>query len=106
MIGVDEAVIRGVRLIEHWETRGMFLPWKIAAVDNGPAQGCSVPTHELGERIYDNIGPVLDWPQQDRRSHRVVDDQRNSLRVRHTGQSLDIADISRRITHTLTEDCA
>src|SRR5271168_991246 len=49
MIGIDEAVIGRVRLIEHGETRGMFPPGKVAAVDDRAAQRGSVATHELGE---------------------------------------------------------
>ena len=42
MLGVDEAVIRGVRLVEHRKAARMRLPGKATAVDDRAAEGGAV----------------------------------------------------------------
>ena len=53
--------------------------------------------------MHDDVGAVLDRAQQDRRRHRVVDDQRHAARVRHVGERLDVADVAGRIADALAE---
>ncbi len=51
-----------------------------------------------------NIGSILDWPQQDRRCDRIIDDQRYSVLVGDSSELLDVADISSRVADTFTEN--
>ncbi len=59
--------------------------------------------HELRQRVHHDVGAPLDRSQQDRRRHRVVDDQRHAVPVGDVGQRLDVADVSRRIADALAE---
>ncbi len=40
--------------------------------------------------MHDHIRTVLDGPQQNRRSHRVIDHQRHAMLVGHSRQSFDV----------------
>ena len=53
--------------------------------------------------MHDDVGAVLDRLQQDRRRHRVVDDQRHAVAMRDLGQRLDVADIAGGIADGLAE---
>ena len=56
--------------------------------------------------MQDNIGAILDRPQQDRRGNGVINDQRHAVLVRDLSQAFDIGHVSRRIAHTLAVDRA
>ena len=77
-----------------------------AAIDDGAAERRAVAAHELGQRMDDDVGAVLDRPQQDRRRHGVVDDQRHAVALGDLGERLDIADIAGRIADAFAEDGA
>ena len=62
--------------------------------------------HELGQRVHDDIGAMLDRPQKDRRRHGIVDDQRQPVRVRDFGERLDVADVAGRIADGFAKDRA
>src|SRR5271170_7066983 len=51
-----------------------------------------------------NVGAILDRPKQQRSRHCIVDEQRQTVPVRHMRQFLDIADISCRVPDTFAED--
>ena len=53
--------------------------------------------------MHDDVGAVVDRPQQDRRRHRVVDDQRHAVPVRDLGQRFDVADVAGRIADAFAE---
>ena len=106
MLGVDQAVIGGVRLVEHRKAARVLLPREAAAIDDGAAERGAVPAHELGERMHHDIGAVVDRPQQDRRGNGIVDDERNAVAGADRGQRLDVADIAGRIADALAEDRA
>ena len=59
---------------------------------------------ELGGRVHDDIGAVLDRPAEVRRSERVVDDQRQTRLMRDIGDALDIDDDAPGIGEVLDED--
>ena len=103
MIGVDQAVIRRVWLVERREARSVLFPGEVAAVHDGSAQRGAVAAHKLGQRMNDNVRAKFDRPQQDRRSDRIVDDQRHAVPVCHLGQRLNVADISCRIANAFAE---
>ena len=63
-----------------------------------------MPAQELGQRVDDDIGAVIDRFEQDRRRHRIVHDERNAVLVRERGQRLDVADISCRIADAFAKD--
>ncbi len=62
--------------------------------------------HELGKGMNDNVGSMFNGPQQDRGRHRVVDDQRNAMRMRSSRDRPDVADIARGIADTFAKDRA
>ena len=81
-------------------------PREPSGVDNRAAQRGAVAAHEFGQRVHDNVGAVIDRTQQDRRRHRVVDNERNSVPGGNCRERLDVANVSRRIANALTEDRA
>ena len=56
--------------------------------------------------MNDDVGAMLDGPGQDRGCHRIVYDQRQTVRVGHIGKALDIANISRGVAYALAKDAA
>ena len=106
MLGIDQAVIGNVALVEHREALLVRSPRKAAAVDDGAAERRAVAAHELGQRMHDDVGAVFDRAQQDRRRHRVVDDQRNAVPRADLRQRFDVANIARRIADAFAEDGA
>jgi hypothetical protein len=53
--------------------------------------------------MHDDVGAVVDRLEQDRRRHRVVDDERHAVTVRDLRQRLDVADVAGRIADGLAE---
>mgnify|MGYP003693655007 CR=1 FL=1 len=104
MVGVDQVVVRRVRLAEHREASRVLLPGKPAAVDDRAAERRAVPAHELRQRMHHDVGAVVDRPQQNRRGDGVVDDQRHAVPVRHASQRLDVADVAGGIADAFAED--
>ena len=54
--------------------------------------------------MHCNVGTVLEDLRQHRRGDRVVDDQRETLRVRGVGPGLDVDDVEARVADRLRED--
>ena len=103
MIDIDQPVVGWVGLVEHREPAALLTPGKFSAVHDDPAQRRAMTAHELGERMNDDVGPPVEWPQQDRRCHGVVDDQRHAVAVRDRRERLDVTDIAGGIANALTE---
>ena len=82
----------------------MLTPGEPAAVHDDSAESRPVPSHELGQRMHNDIRAVLDRPQQDRRRDRVINDQWHAMLVGHVRERFDIADIPRRIADTFAID--
>jgi len=59
----------------------------------------------LGERVDDDIRPVLEGPAQVRGSDRVVHDQRDAVSVCNFSQPFQVDDVARRVADGLTEEC-
>jgi hypothetical protein len=53
--------------------------------------------------MHDDVGAVVDRLDEDRRRHRVVDDERNAVAMRHARERLDVADVARRVSDRLAE---
>ena len=84
----------------------MLFPWKPPTIDNNATEGGTVSAHEFGQGMHDDISPVIERSQQDRRSNGVVYNQRNAVLVGDVGQGLDIANVPCWIPYTFAEDCS
>ena len=106
MFGIDQIVIREVRLSEHRETLSVLHPGEPAAIDDDSAERRAVPAHELRQRMHHNVCAVFDRPQQDGRCDRIVDDKRNAVIVGHARERLEVTNVSRRISDAFAKDAA
>src|SRR5208283_5573365 len=64
MVDINDTVIRDFRPIEHVKLFRILAPGKFTAVHNHPADARATPANELRHRMHDDIGAVLDGPQQ------------------------------------------
>src|SRR5690242_12919910 len=103
---INESVIGRIGAIEHWEAFRVCFPWELAAVNNNATESCSMPSHKLRQRVNHNIGPISDRAQKNGSCDSVVHNQGNAVVMGDLSQCLKIADITSRISHALTEDCA
>ena len=60
-----------------------------------------MPAHEFGHRMHHHVRAIFDGPQENRRSHGVIDNQRHAMFMRHLGEAFDIRNVARRISHAL-----
>ena len=104
MLGVDEAVIGFVGLVEGGKAAGVLGPGKAAAVDDRAAERGAVAAEKFRQRMHGDVGAVIERLQQDRGGDRVVDDQRHAMAMRDLRQRLDVADIAGGIADRLGED--
>src|ERR1700760_4566156 len=98
MIGLVGSVESGVPI-------GEAAPIELAAVHDNSTHSSPVAAHKLGQRVDHDIRTKGDRTQQDWRRNRVVHDQRHTALMRHGGNRLDVAHISRRVAYTFAEDC-
>ncbi len=77
VLGIDDVVIRGVRLGKVREAAALC-PVELTAVDDHTADRCPVPANELRRRERHDIRAPLEGPAQIRRRAGVVDHQGNS----------------------------
>src|ERR1700733_6359848 len=106
MIGVDQAMIGRIWLVECGELVRMLLPVEIAAIHNRPAERGAMAAQKLGKRMDDDIGAMFDRPQQDGCGDGVVDDQWHAMTVGDPGQALDVTDVACRVADAFTEHCS
>ena len=104
--GEDDTVEGRLGLVEHREAVGVVGPREPAAVDDGPAEGGAVAADELGQRVDDDIGAVLERLEHERGGHRVVDDEGHAGRMGHRGHRLEVDDVAGRVADGLAEDGA
>ena len=71
-----------------------------------PAHGVAVAANELGQRMHDNVGAVLDRSHQVGAGHRVVDDQRQPMPMGNLGDGRDIDEGAAGIGQALDENAA
>ena len=102
-LGVDDAVIAHVRLVQALEARLVVRPRKLARIDDDAAQRGAVAAHVLGQRVDHDVGTVLDRANQERRADGVVDDQRHARRVRDGGHAGDVGDVAGRVADGFDE---
>lgn len=103
-VGVDDAVIADVRLVQPPEALGVLRPRKLARIDDRAAEARAVPAEILRQRMDDDIRAMLERAQQVGRRHRVVDDERQAVAVRDLGERGDIGDVAERIADRFRED--
>ena len=56
--------------------------------------------------MHHDVGAVFDRPEQDRRGDRIVDDQRDAVRVGDARERFEVANIARGVPDTFAEDRA
>src|SRR5690606_25438076 len=78
-LGVDHAVVGGVRFVEHGEPGFVGGPIKVAGIDNNPAHGGAVAADIFGQGVHGNIGAALEDPAQKRGGNGVVHNQRDTV---------------------------
>ncbi|MGY4328888.1 hypothetical protein ACVWWG_003305 [Bradyrhizobium sp. LB7.2] len=93
-LGIDEAVVRGVRLVVTGEAVRVPGPGEVAGIDDGAAERGAVAAQEFGQRMHGDVGAVIERLEQDWGCNRIVHDQRHTVRVSDLCQRLDIADIA------------
>ena len=102
--GVARTVIRGVRLGQAGEALDVLRPFELAAVDDDAAEGGAVAAQELGDRVHDDVGAVLEGADQIGGRDGVVDDQRDAVLVRDIGDRPDVEDVDARVADGLGEE--
>ena len=101
--GEHHAVEGRLGLVEHREALGVLGPGEPAAVDDRAAEGRAVAADELGQRVDDDVGAVLDRLQHQRGGDGVVDDEGDAGLVGHRGHRLEVHDVAGRIADRLAE---
>lgn len=100
-----EAVVPLGGLDELREARGVGAPVELAAVDDDAADGGAVAADPLGRRVHDDVGAVLDGPQEvAARAESVVDDEGHTLGVGDLGDGLEVGDVVARVADALDVD--
>src|SRR5215469_3773021 len=82
------------------------IPWKSAAVDDHAADGSPVATDELGGRVQDDVGAVLDGPAKIGRGEGVVDHEGKICLVGDRRNSFDVQNAQQRIADGFAIDDA
>ena len=91
-LGKADAVVTGVRLREGGEFAA-GLPVKLAGVNDDAAQRGAVAADELGGRMDNDVGTMLDRADQVGRAEGVVDDKRNTVLVGDSGNGVNVGDV-------------
>jgi hypothetical protein len=95
--GIDDAVVGDVGFVEALELQLVLGPGETSAVDDHAADRVAVAADVLGQRVHDDVGPMLEGAAQIGRGNRVVDDQRHAMAVRDLGQRLEVGDVAERV---------
>ena len=101
---VDEAVVGLVRLVEAGVPLGVLRVVERAGVDDHARDGRGVPAEVLRGGVGDDVGAVLDRPQQVRGGQRVVHDQRHAGLVGGVGDGAHVQDVPARVAEGLAEE--
>jgi hypothetical protein len=79
-------------------------PRERAAVDDRAADDGAVAAEELGGRVHDDVGAVLERADEVGRRDRVVDDERHAGLVRDVGDRADVEHVDLRVADRLGEE--
>ena len=104
--GVEEPhpVVAGVGIGQLGELA--VAPVEVALLDDRSANRCAMPADELGAGVNDDIGPVLEWLAEERRCHRVVDNERDARFVSDLGDRGEVGDVAARVADRLQIEAA
>ena len=103
-VGVAGAVVARVGLGESGELLDVLRPLELAAVDDDAADDRAVAAEELGGRVHDDVGTVLERTDEVRGRDRVVDDERHVVLVRDVGDERDVEHVDLRVADGLGEE--
>ena len=92
-LGELDAVVAGIRLADP-RIPAARRPIERAAVDDDAAERRTVAADELGGAVQHNIRAVLQRADKERRSERVVDHQRDAVRVGEIRECLDVGNVA------------
>ena len=96
-LGVGQSVVRLVGLCKSGELVGVFVPVKVAAVNDTSAHCESVTVHILCGRVDNDVGAPFKRTAVDRSGKSVVNDQRHAVAVGDTRKLLKIKHVTSRI---------
>ncbi len=102
-LGVDHAVVAHVRLAQAREARLVRGPREPPGIDDRPAEAVAMPAQVLGQRMHHDVGAEVEGPQQVRRRHGVVNDQRHAVSMGDLGHRGDVGDVAQRIADGFDE---
>ncbi len=79
-------------------------PVKRACIHQNAAHGIAMTTNELGQRVHNNVGTVLNGAAEIRRGHGVIDDQRNARVLGNGGNRINVLNNAAGVGNGLHED--
>mmetsp|Transcript_56136 Transcript_56136/g.112527 ORF Transcript_56136/g.112527 Transcript_56136/m.112527 type:complete len:441 (+) Transcript_56136:356-1678(+) len=94
-----QAVVGVARLREDGKLAGA--PVEVAPLDDEAAHRIAMAAEALGGTVHDDVGAVLERPDEVGGGGRVVHDERDALRVRDLGQLLQVHNKPSRISNGL-----
>ena len=81
-------------------------PVEFSGLNDYASQCRAVAADELGSRVNDDVGAVLDRPDQVRSAESVVDNHRKPIFVGDLRDRVDVRDIAVGIAQRLNVDCS
>ena len=100
-LGIDNAVVTDIGLIEALETFFVLGPGEFSRVDDDAANGGAVAAQIFGQRVHHNVCAVLKGTAQIGTRYRVVDDQWYAVFVCNCRQRRQIGDIAKWVANGL-----
>ena len=102
-VAPDDPVVRGVRLGEARVAVRLGRPVEGAVVDDDAADRCPVAADELGQRVDDDVRPVVAAPGEDGGRDGVVHDERQAEVVRRRRPGVHVDHVHARVADRLGE---
>ena len=100
---VDQTVIAWIRSREFIETAAR--PVELAAVNDCTAYTCAVAADELGQRVANDVGAMLNWSEEERCRYCIVNNERQAVVMRDTCNSFKIIDIVLGVADRFGKNC-
>ena len=98
-----QAVIAVVWLGERREL-ATRVPIHVTAIDEHTAECHTMAADELGDRVHDDVGAVLDRSDQCRGGERGIDHERQAVAMGNVGDGFDVHHLDTRIAERLAVD--
>ena len=102
--GVCDSVVALVWRAESWELVLVRHPVEFSVVYDAASERRVVAVHVLGRGVHYDVGSELERAAVDWGSESVVDDERDSVRVRGFRETLDVEHDEGRVRDCLSED--